>query len=235
MSNSSDNSECTNSHSKDSSRCDSNSKTSSRRSNSCSDNESCSDDDRRCSSDDRCDRECDRRRKCGLKHSYTPIGIWNLIYHYDIPSSSSSNKKCNSNCNNKHRGSTGTTGPVITRPTQLLIIEGGTFVNNTTPDLKNNPIGALLSTGIGVWRLIDDKKIKLEETHIAYRAGDGSPLAYYKVEIVMKVSKNGTRARFRGCSVPKDINDPTLCTDTNGPIITFSGCGYKILEPGNCN
>lgn len=165
-----------------------------------------------------------RRRRCGLRFSNTPVGVWNLLYQYDITSPSMVTTSSTTTVS-------GTTGTTVERPTQLLLNEGGTFINATTPDLNNNPFGALLSLGMGVWREIDNRKLRLDETHVAFRASNGSPTVYYRVEIIMKLSRSGTQARFFGRAVPKDITDPTLCTDTDGQTFCFSGCGYKVLEP----
>ena len=199
------------------------------------------------------------RNNCGLRSSSTPVGVWNLIYQYDINTMNNMNNTNNTNNNmnnnttvNNNRttvttmnGTTvtvnGTTiandtnNMIIERPTQLLLNAGGTLVNVTTPDLNNNPFGALLSTGLGVWREIGDRKIRLDETHIAYRTTNGAPTVYYKVKIIMKLNSKGTRARFFGQATPKDITDPNLCTDSNNNAVSFcfSGCAYKVLEPRN--
>lgn len=153
---------------------------------------------------------------CGIKCSETPIGVWNLVFEYETTTTTSN-----------------TTSTTLQRPSQLLLNEGGTFTNTSTPDLKNNPFGDLLSTGVGVWKEVGDRKLKLDGSHIAYKASDGSPVAYYRVHIVMKANHRGNRARFRGCAEPKMLSDPTLCSDmTSLPTIHFSGCADKILEPG---
>ena len=148
---------------------------------------------------------------CGLNYSDTLVGVWNFIYQYESQVASSET--------------------TIDRPSQLLFNLGGTFSSNSTPDLKNNPFGSLLSTGVGVWKQVGERRYKLEETHIGYRASDGAPSVYFLVHITMKLSKRGTKARICGRAVPKDISDPTLCTDTNGSTFNFTGHGYKILQP----
>ena len=148
---------------------------------------------------------------CELKHSNTPVGVWNMIFQYEIMGS--------------------TTDTTLDRPIQLLLNAGGTYTGNSTPDLKNNPFGLLLSTGVGVWHEEGERKLKLEGTNIGYKASDGSPSVYYKVHIIMKLNRRRTKSRFCGQAVPKNIDDPSLCTDTNGTVVSFSGHGYKVLEP----
>ena len=164
-------------------------------------------------------RDCHKRKRhckndCGLKCSGTLVGVWNLIFQFESTTSTSST--------------------TLDQPTQLLLNEGGTFTNHSTPDLKNNPFNALLTTRVGVWHPAGDRKLKLESTTIAYKASDGSPILYYKVHITMKFNHKGTRARFCGKAVPKSLDDPTLCTDASAPVICFSGCGWKVLEPRKC-
>lgn len=161
----------------------------------------------------------DCKDDCGLKHSNTPVGVWNLIFEYEPVTSGSAT-------------STTSTTTTLIRPTQLLVNAGGTFSNTSTPDLKNNHIMELLSTGVGVWRETGERKLKLVGTNIAYKASDGSPVSYYRFEILMKLNRSGTKALFCGHAVPKDLSDPKLCTDvTNAVTAYFSGRGYKILEP----
>ena len=200
-----------------------------------------------------CDDRCRRNKRCGLKHSSTPVGVWNLLYQYDTDLTTSSTTTTQTNChpnnchpnnchhqNNCHTQNNTVNNTVnntmnqtmnIERPTQLLLNAGGTFINATTPDLNNNPFGALLSLGMGVWREMGNRKLRLDETHIAYRASNGAPTVYYRVEIIMKLSRSGTKARFHGRAIPKNLDDPTLCSDTDGTTFCFSGCGYKVLEP----
>ena len=170
-------------------------------------------------SDDSCDgkkkrqhrRNCDD--ECGLKHSNTPVGVWNLVFQFETTTNASS---------------------TLDRPTQLLLHADGTFTNHSTPDLKNNPFNELLSPGIGVWHEIGGRKLKLESTNIGYKASDGSPMVYYKNHITMKLNRRGTKSHFWGEAVPKDLTDPCLCTDTSGAVVCFSGCGCKVLEPRKC-
>ena len=181
----------------------------------CSDTRGCSD-----HSDDSCRSKKKHRDHCkddcGLKYSHTPVGVWNLIFQYETMTSTNA-----------------TTTTTLDRPPQLLLNSGGTYTGNSTPDLKNNPFGVLLSTGVGVWNIIGERKVKLEATHIGYKASDGSPSVYYKIHITMKLNKRGTKARFCGQAIPKNIDDPSLCTNTNGTVVCFSGHGYKVLEPKN--
>jgi len=151
---------------------------------------------------------------CRLEYSHTPIGVWNLVFQYETNTSNNT-----------------TTTMEMERPSQLLLNGDCTFTNNSTPDLKNNPFGVLLSTGVGVWQQTGDRKLKLEATHIGYKASDGSPTVYYKVYITMKLNRKRTKVRFCGQAVPKNLDDPSLCTETDGAIICFGGHGYKVLEP----
>lgn len=170
-------------------------------------------------SNDSCDGKRRRhRRQCSddcIKHSDTPVGVWNLIFQYE----------------NVTTTATTTTDTTLERPSQLLMNEGGTFSNHSSPDLNNNPFGDLLTTGVGVWHAVGERKLKLEATHIAYKASNGSPTTYYKVYIIMKLNRRGTKSRFYGQAVPKDLIDTVLCTDSSLPVICFNGCGYKVLEP----
>lgn len=172
---------------------------------------------------DSCESKRRKNRKhcdddCGLKYSHTPVGVWNLVFQYETMTTG-----------------TATTASTLERPTQLLLNADGTFTNHSTPDLKNNPFMELLSTGVGVWHEEGDRKLKLEATHIGYKASDGSPVVYYKVHITMKLNRKHTKARFCGHAAPKDLKDPTLCTSTTGPVVCFSGSGYKVLEPKKCD
>lgn len=208
----SDNSDCTSTHNTRRS-CNSNESytytTDCRRSDKSDCTDDCRDTTKDCSDD------------CGLKHSTTPVGVWNLIFEYEPVTSSTSSNTAST-----------TTSTTLIRPTQLLVNVGGTFSNTSTPDLKNNPIMELLSTGVGVWRETGERKLKLVGTNIAYKASDGSPVSYYKFEILMKLNRSGTKALFCGHAVPKDLSDPKLCTDlTNGITAYFSGRGYKVLQP----
>lgn len=156
-------------------------------------------------------RHCDSG--CQIRFSDSLVGVWNFIYQYDT-------------------GITGATGPItIDRPSQMLFNEGGTFSSNSTPDLRNNPFGFLLSTGVGIWKQTGERRYKLEEVHIGYRASDGNPSVYFKVNIRMKVSKKGTKALFCGYARSLDISDPTLCSETNRAEFAFNGFGYKVLQP----
>lgn len=171
----------------------------------CSDSESSDE----CNSSERCESNCN------LKCSETLVGVWNFIYQYETLAGSN-----NTDCN----------VTTIDRPSQLLFNVGGTFSSNSTPDLKNNPFGSLLSTGVGVWKQTGERRYKLEETHIGYRASDGAPSFYFKVSIRMKVSRRGTKAKFCGRSVQLSISNDQLCDET-GKTFDFSGFGFKILEP----
>ncbi len=223
-----------------------------------------------------CNDRCRKYKRCGIKHSNTPVGVWNLLYYYDtnlpmnnttssIVGGSTTMNNCNTNCrstdhtnchsmnynnmnynnmnnttyNNMNQTMNQTMNNTMNmnqtmnleRPSQLLLNAGGTFINAATPDLNNNPFGALLSLGMGVWREMGNRKLRLDESHIAYRASNGAPTVYYRVQIIMKLSRSGTKARFHGRAIPKNLDDPTLCSDTDGTTFCFSGHGYKVLEP----
>jgi hypothetical protein len=118
-----------------------------------------------------------------------------------------------------------------------LILNGDNTLNNfIPPDLTNNPFGKLLpTTGAGVWRKVGDRKLKMEVVHIAYRPSDGCPQAYVKIWITFKLNRKGTRARFCGEACILDLKDPTMCTPTDIAPICFTGHGFKVLEPGECD
>ena len=117
-------------------------------------------------------------------------------------------------------------------PVQLLLQEGGTFSNFTSPDLTNNPFTVLLTPGVGVWEMDGERKLKLKGTHIGYKPSDGKPESYLKFLIHMKLSKRATKVRFCGEVVEFDISDPSLCCRTDKCPICFTGFGFKVLEPG---
>lgn len=166
-------------------------------------------------SSDECDYSERCQTDCNLKFSDTLVGVWNFIYQYEILSSSEN---------------TDSNVMTMDRPSQLLFNVGGTFSSNSTPDLRNNPFGSLLSTGVGVWTEIGERRYKLEETHIGYRPSDGTPSFYFKVCIKMKVSRRGNKARFSGRSIQLSISNDELCEET-GKYFDFTGFGFKILEP----
>lgn len=146
---------------------------------------------------------------CGLKYSKTPIGVWNMIY------------SCDNAC---------TTTGTMEWLNQLLLNGDETATAYSAPDVGNNPFPCSLSTGVGVWRH-QDRKMKLEMTHIGYRCSDGNPQVYYRVRITMKLNHKGTRAKFRGEACPYDISDPTMCCPADASPICFEGYAVKVLEP----
>jgi len=160
-----------------------------------------------------CDNSCDSRNSCddncGLKHSVTPVGVWNLVYASE-------------------NGST-TTGTVQWL-NQLLLNGDETATTFAAPEIGNVPFPFMITNGVGVWKR-RDRKIKLELTNIGFRHSDGAVQVYYRIYIVMKTNDKGTRARFRGEACPFDISDPTMCTPADHPSICFQGCAVKVLEP----
>ena len=175
------------------------------------------------SNSDSCGRKsdsCDRKRrhsrsnscdyKCGLKRATTAVGIWNLEYN------------CNNGC---------TTTGTMQWINQLMLNGDKTLNNFTVPDLTNNPFPYLLTPGVGVWDIVNDKKYKVHVTHVGYRSSDGSPQVYYKVRMTFKLNKKGNRLRFCGEAQSYDITDPTMCSPTTEDPICFDGCGTKVMEP----
>lgn len=166
------------------------------------------------SSDESCDRDesCTKDScsyDCGLKYSSTPIGVWNMIF------------SCENAC---------TTTGTMEWINQLMLNGDETASSYSIPDVGHSPFPHLLSTGLGVWKH-NDRKIKLELSHIGYRHSDGNPQGYYRVKIIMKLNNKGTKARFRGEACLFDISDPTMCSPADSPALCFEGCGVKVLEP----
>lgn len=179
---------------------------------SCSNYTSYSDCDR--SSDESCDRKkCHKDSyDCGLKHSNTPVGVWNMIF------------SCDNAC---------TTTGTMEWINQLMMNGDETATSYPVPDVGNNPFPFLLTPGLGVWKH-HERKIKMEFAHIGQRHSDGSPQVYYRVRITMKLNSKGTRSRFRGEACAFDISDPTMCCPADQPSLCFEGCAVKVLEPGYC-
>ena len=113
---------------------------------------------------------------------------------------------------------------------QLMMNGDETASSYAAPDVGNNPFPCSLSPGLGVWKH-QDRKIRLDMTHIGYRCSDGNPQVYYRVHITMKLNSKGTKARFRGEACPYDISDPTMCCPADAPALCFQGHAVKVLEP----
>ena len=159
-------------------------------------------------------RKSDCSYECGLKYADTPVGVWNLVY------------SCGNAC---------TTTGTMEWLNQLLLNADRTATNHAAPDIGTNPFPCSLSPGIGVWKTNGDKKLRLDLTHIGYRCSDGAAQVYYRVHIIMKMNKRGTRTRFCGEALAYDLMDPTMCTSLDIPPISFQGHGVKVLDPGHCD
>ena len=172
------------------------------------------------SSSENCNNYKNRRRRrrrnsyceseCEIAEGDTPIGIWNLVYSCDEACTASGKMEWHN---------------------QMVLHGDNTLHTVFTPDLTNNPFSCFVTPGLGVWKIINERKYKLQFTHLGYQCTDGSTKVYYKIYITCKLNRKGNKLRFCGKAQTYDLADPKLCTPIADAPLCFNGYGVKILEP----
>ncbi len=155
-------------------------------------------------SDSYCEEEC------GLKQSYTPIGVWNLQYVSETAP---------------------TTDGTQTWINQLMLNGDQTLNLFASPDVGTNPLPCQVTPGLGNWEMVSDRKMKLDIVHIGYNCGDGATRSFIRIHMVFKLNRKGTRLRFCGEARTYETSDLKMCTRDERTALCFTGCGVKVLEP----